>query len=75
MIAKPAVLAQRNSLDAAEKDGYSADFSSLLHIPTTFVILIRLAGEVGQRFGAWRSLASASEWGSEGRKFKSCRPD
>ena len=25
--------------------------------------------------GAWRSLASASEWGSEGRKFKSCRPD
>ena len=26
-------------------------------------------------FGAWRSLASASEWGSEGRKFKSCRPD
>ncbi len=25
--------------------------------------------------GAWRSLASASEWGSEGRKFESCRPD
>ena len=25
--------------------------------------------------GAWRSLASASEWGSEGRWFKSSRPD
>lgn len=25
--------------------------------------------------GAWRSLASASDWGSEGRRFKSCRPD
>ena len=28
-----------------------------------------------EAIGAWRSLASASEWGSEGRKFKSCRPD
>ena len=26
-------------------------------------------------FGAWRSLASASDLGSEGRRFKSCRPD
>ena len=25
--------------------------------------------------GAWRSLASASEWGSEGRRFESSRPD
>jgi hypothetical protein len=33
-----------------------------------------MQGPVG-RFGAWRSLASASEWGSEGRKFESCRPD
>jgi hypothetical protein len=30
---------------------------------------------VVRRSGAWRSLASASEWGSEGRRFKSCRPD
>ena len=27
------------------------------------------------RFGAWRSLASALEWGSRGRRFESCRPD
>jgi hypothetical protein len=26
-------------------------------------------------FGAWRSLASALDWGSRGRRFKSCRPD
>ena len=26
-------------------------------------------------FGAWRSLASALEWGSRGRRFESCRPD
>ena len=26
-------------------------------------------------FGAWRSLASARDWGSRGRRFKSCRPD
>ena len=25
--------------------------------------------------GAWRSLASALDWGSRGRRFKSCRPD
>ena len=25
--------------------------------------------------GAWRSLASARDWGSRGRRFKSCRPD
>ena len=25
--------------------------------------------------GAWRSLASALEWGSRGRRFESCRPD
>ena len=25
--------------------------------------------------GAWRSLASALEWGSRGRRFKSARPD
>ena len=27
------------------------------------------------RNGAWRSLASALDWGSRGRRFKSCRPD
>ena len=27
------------------------------------------------RRGAWRSLASALDWGSRGRRFKSCRPD
>ncbi len=27
------------------------------------------------QFGAWRSLASALEWGSRGRWFKSTRPD
>src|SRR5579884_1149043 len=26
-------------------------------------------------FGAWRSLVSASVWGTEGRQFKSGRPD
>ena len=26
-------------------------------------------------FGAWRSLASALDWGSRGRRFKSCRPE
>ena len=25
--------------------------------------------------GTWRSLASALDWGSRGRRFKSCRPD
>ena len=25
--------------------------------------------------GVWRSLASALDWGSRGRRFKSCRPD
>ena len=25
--------------------------------------------------GAWRSLASAFDWGSKGRRFKSCCPD
>ena len=25
--------------------------------------------------GAWRSLASVLDWGSRGRRFKSCRPD
>ena len=28
-----------------------------------------------ENFGAWRSLDSASDWGSEGRWFKSSRPD
>src|SRR5262249_51324619 len=27
------------------------------------------------RLGAWRSLASAPEWGSGGRRFESSRPD
>src|SRR6185436_15102463 len=26
-------------------------------------------------FGVWRSLASALDWGSRGRRFKSCHPD
>ena len=46
-----------------------------LHNCFGLVILIWLASNAGRRYGAWRSLASASEWGSEGRKFKSCRPD
>ncbi len=25
--------------------------------------------------GVWRSLASAFDWGSKGRRFKSCHPD
>src|ERR1700687_3138931 len=29
----------------------------------------------GLRLGAWRSLASASGLGPEGRRFESCRPD
>jgi hypothetical protein len=48
-----------------------------LHRPGNSVILIASAWRhpPQRRCGAWRSLASASEWGSEGRKFKSCRPD
>ena len=26
-------------------------------------------------YGLWRSLASAFDWGSKGRRFKSCQPD
>ena len=28
-----------------------------------------------ERNGLWRSLASALDWGSRGRRFKSCQPD
>ncbi len=28
-----------------------------------------------EKIGAWRSLDSAPEWGSGGRRFKSGRPD
>ena len=30
---------------------------------------------VGFSDGLWRSLASALDWGSRGRRFKSCQPD
>ena len=28
-----------------------------------------------ENYGGWRSLASALEWGSRGREFKSLSPD
>ena len=33
------------------------------------------AGRVADRRGLWRSLVSASVWGTEGREFKSPQPD
>ena len=36
---------------------------------------MRKRGPPCDGFGAWRSLASALDWGSRGRRFKSCRPD
>ena len=32
-------------------------------------------GDGVRRHGPWRSLVSASDWGSEGRRFESGRPD
>ncbi len=32
-------------------------------------------GRVAHRRGLWRSLVSASVWGTEGREFKSPQPD
>src|ERR1700689_3012261 len=42
-------------------------------------LAVNLSGETrvssSGRIGPWRSLASAPEWGSGGRRFKSSRPD
>ena len=46
------------------------EFCNSFGVPETSPLWRRLWS-----IGAWRSLASALDWGSRGRRFKSCRPD